>query len=193
MSKPHLWKSDLLKKLTISTALSGALIGAAVAQTNPGMPPAPAPKANMPAASSGPAVSNGAQIVNAQQADQWLSSNFIGVDVVGPDNAKIGDVSDVLFEKNGQVVAYVVGVGGFLGIGAKNVALAPASFQVVPANEGTTGSAAATADDIKLRLNMTKEQLKQAASFESKRELDAKTRAASQPSGANRPVTAPPR
>ena len=40
------------------------------------------------------------------------------------------------------MVAYVVGVGGFLGIGAKNVALAPSSFQVVPASDrGTTGSA----------------------------------------------------
>ena len=49
---------------------------------------------------------------------------------MGTDNAKIGDVTDVLFDKDGKVLAYVVGVGGFLGIGSKDVALAPSSFQV---------------------------------------------------------------
>jgi hypothetical protein len=87
-----------------------------------------------------------------------------------------------------------VGVGGFLGIGAKNVALAPSSFQVVPANQGTTGSASSTApEDIKLKLNMTKDQLKQAASFESKRDQESKARAAAQPSQGSpgRPAPAP--
>ena len=78
--------------------------------------------------------SGDAKFINAQSGDQWLSSNFIGVDVIGADNEKIGDVSDILFDKNGNVAAYVVGVGGFLGIGAKNVALAPSSFQVMPAD-----------------------------------------------------------
>ena len=68
---------------------------------------------------------NSAKFINSQRQDQWLSSKFIGIDVIGPDDEKIGDVTDILFEKNGKVVAYVVGVGGFLGIGAKNVALAP--------------------------------------------------------------------
>jgi hypothetical protein len=173
----------MLKKLMITTALTGAMIGAAVAQSTMDAPTANAPKANAPIARSD------AKFINAQNTDQWLSSNFIGVDVVGPDNEKIGDVSDILFEKNGNVVAYVVGVGGFLGIGAKNVALAPTSFQVVPANAGTTGSAPSTnPDDVKLKLNMTKEQLKQAASFESKRDQDANARAAAQPNPpANRP------
>ncbi len=73
-----------------------------------------------------------AKFINSQNADQWLSSSFIGVDVIGPDDGKIGDVSDLLFDKNGNIVGYVVGVGGFLGIGAKNVALAPTSFRSCP-------------------------------------------------------------
>ncbi len=197
----------MLKTIMMTTALTGALMSAAVAQSNmnppantntPGMnAPAAAPNANAPAAApmtSAPAAASDAKFINAQSTDQWLTSNFMGVDVVGPDNEKIGDVSDVLFEKNGNVVAYIVGVGGFLGIGAKNVALAPASFQVVPANEGTTGSAAANSpEDIKLKLNMTKDQLKQAASFESKRDLDSKSRTATQPrqGGMDRPATTP--
>lgn len=182
----------MLKKLMMTTALSGALIGAAAAQsTPPANMDAPSPSA----ANANAPISGDAKFINAQSGDQWLSSNFIGVDVIGPDEQKIGDISDVLFEKNGNVVAYVVGVGGFLGIGAKNVALAPNSFQVVPASAGTTGSAsqAASSDDIKLKLNMTKDQLKQAAAFESKRDQESKARAAASPNqgGMNRPAPAP--
>ena len=173
----------MLKKLMMTTALSGAMIGAAAAQSTMDQPSA-APRANAP-------MSGDAKLIHSQSGDQWLSSNFIGVDVVGPDNEKIGDVSDVLFEKNGNVVAYIVGVGGFLGIGAKNVALAPSSFQVVPAHAGTTGSASSVApEDIKLKLNMTKDQLKQAAAFESTRDREAKARPAAQPNQ-NRPAPAP--
>ncbi len=180
----------MLKKLMITTALTGAMLGAAAAQSNMDTPAGSAPRANAPIAHSGDA-----KFINAQSGDQWLSSNFIGVDVIGADNEKIGDVSDILFDKNGNVAAYVVGVGGFLGIGAKNVALAPTSFQVMPAyaDRGTTGSASSTApEDVKLKLNMTKDQLKQAAAFESKRDQDARARAAAQPApgtGTNCPAT----
>ena len=34
-------------------------------------------------------------------------------------------MTDILFDKNGKIEAYIVSVGGFLGIGAKDVALAP--------------------------------------------------------------------
>ena len=116
----------MLKKLMITTAVSALMIGAAAAQSSP--PPASSAPAS-PSASAG----GGAQFINSQNAEQWLSSGFIGTDVVGADDAKIGDVADILFDKDGKVIAYVVGVGGFLGIGAKNVALAPSAFQVVPA------------------------------------------------------------
>ena len=62
--------------------------------------------------------------VSQQKPDQWLASKFKGTDVVGADNQKIGDVTDILFDKNGKIEAYIVSVGGFLGIGAKDVALA---------------------------------------------------------------------
>ncbi len=204
----------MLNKIMITTALSGLMIGGALAQnpttqpmspsqpqaTSPSQPQATQPampgvKAAERAAQSSPSMAGGeAKFINAQATDQWLSSNFIGVDVVGPDNEKIGDITDILFERNGNVVGYVVGVGGFLGIGAKNVALAPTSFEVVAADakRATTGSAATTAraDDVKLKLNMTKDQLTQAASFESKREQDSKARSAAQPApgGMNRPA-----
>ena len=179
----------MLKKFMITTALTGAIVGTAAAQT----PPTMQQEVERPASASAGVPSRG-NFINAQSGEQWLSSSFIGTDVVGPDNEKIGDIADVLFEKNGNVVAYVVGVGGFLGIGTKNVALAPSSFQVMPAGTGTTGSMSATApEDIKLKLNMTKDQLKQAAAFESRRDHEARNRAPAQPNpgGMNRPAPAP--
>ena len=94
----------------------------------------PAPSSSASAAGAERAASS-AKFVNSQKSDQFLASKFKGTDVIGNDNEKIGDVSDILFDKSGKIEAYVVGVGGFLGIGAKDVALAPSAFQVVPGDK----------------------------------------------------------
>jgi len=167
----------MLKKLMITTAITALMIGGAVAEgMSPNLPaatpapsatpapavtpaiPAPAAKStemSTPAASS----TNSAKFINSQRQDQFLASKFKGTDVIGSDDKKIGDVSDILFDKGGKIEAYVVGVGGFLGIGAKDVALAPNAFQIVPGDKSKNESD-------KLRLSMTQDELKQAANFE---------------------------
>jgi sporulation protein YlmC with PRC-barrel domain len=152
----------MLKKLMITTALTGLMIGAAAAQNStpaqnmPANPPAGttqyAPKADMKSSSS-------AQFIKTQKPEQWLASKFRGMDVVGSDNQKIGSVNDILFDKDGKIEAYVVSVGGFLGMGAKDVALAPSSFQVISGDKSKYESD-------KLKLSMSADQLKQAANFE---------------------------
>lgn len=94
--------------------------------------------------------------MNSQRSDQFLASKFKGTDVIGADDQKIGDVSDILFDKDGKIEAYVVSVGGFLGMGAKDVALAPSAFAVMPGDNGAAD---------KLKLSMTQDQLKQAENF----------------------------
>jgi sporulation protein YlmC with PRC-barrel domain len=187
----------MLKKLMITTALSGLMVGAAFAQsaTTPidspaATPPAAAAPASKPdaAPASKPdaakttmaPASDSAQFVSTQKPDQWLASKFKGTDVVGADNEKIGDVSDILFDKTGKIEAFVVSVGGFLGMGAKDVALAPASFQVVK------GDASKSESD-KLKISMSKDQLKQAANFEPYKEPRATTGM-----GSTRPAPATP-
>jgi hypothetical protein len=101
-----------------------------------------------------------ARVITQQSPSQWLGSKLIGTDVLGPDNEKIGAVSDVLIDKSGKVDALVVGVGGFLGIGAKDIALPMAVFEVVPANSSGNN----TSWD-QFRLPMTKDQLQQHAEF----------------------------
>jgi hypothetical protein len=163
----------MLKKLLVTTAITSLMIGAAAAEGTATPPrPAPAPAVTAPAPSATPAPaakstemttpttsSSSAKFINSQRSDQFLASRFKGTDVLGPDDKKVGDVSDILFDKSGKVLAYVVGVGGFLGIGAKDVALDPAAFEVV------AGDPAKHESD-KLKIAMTKDDLKQAAAFE---------------------------
>ena len=104
--------------------------------------------------------------------------------MVGTDDKKIGDVSDVLFDQQGKIEAYVVGVGGFLGIGAKDVAVAPSAFQPVKDNNNNE----------RLKLSMTKEELQKAPAFEHKQEPRASTTGAATPSsgtGSPRPAGTP--
>jgi sporulation protein YlmC with PRC-barrel domain len=53
--------------------------------------------------------------------DQWRAGDLDGVDVYNDKNEKIGDISDVILDRTGKVEAVIIGVGGFLGIGQRDV------------------------------------------------------------------------
>lgn len=55
--------------------------------------------------------------------DLWRASKLPGLGVFGPGNQRVGAISDVLVTRDGHATYIVVGVGGFLGIGAKDVAV----------------------------------------------------------------------
>jgi sporulation protein YlmC with PRC-barrel domain len=58
------------------------------------------------------------------QPDQWQASNLEGLDVYSSNNGdKIGDISDLIFDDSGKVQAVVIGVGGYLRIGKRTVAV----------------------------------------------------------------------
>ncbi len=102
--------------------LAGTLLAVpALAQTTPapagGQPPAPAAQ---PAPAPG---GSGVQYITQGRPDMWRASQLEGVDIYNNNNEKIGDVSDVLVDQSGKVEAVVIGVGGFLGIGERNVAV----------------------------------------------------------------------
>jgi sporulation protein YlmC with PRC-barrel domain len=65
----------------------------------------------------------GTKFITQQSPDQWRGSKLIGVKVVSPSGKSIGSISEVLVDHSGNAQAVVIGVGGFLGIGAKNVAV----------------------------------------------------------------------
>ena len=153
----------MVKKLLIATAATGLMFSTALAQTT--TPPTTAPATSTAPAekmdtTTAPATKSEAKFISSQGSDQWVASKFKGVDVMGPNDEKVGDVDDMLFDKDGNILAVVVGVGGFLGIGQKDVALDMAAFQVVPASSGATDP-----NNVKLKLSMTKDELKNAPAF----------------------------
>jgi sporulation protein YlmC with PRC-barrel domain len=161
-------EAAMLKKLMISAAISALMVSGAMAQASP---PASPPAAKTDAA---PPVDS-AKFIPSQSTDQWVFSKFKGTDVIGPDNAQVGSVNDILFDKNGKILGLVVGVGGFLGIGEKSVAIDMSAFQAVPPDTGsaTTGAAGGGAMSgsndptaTKLKVTWTKDQLKNAPDFQ---------------------------
>ena len=55
--------------------------------------------------------------------EMWSASKLRGVAVFGPGAKKVGTISEVLMDHGGTATAVVIGVGGFLGIGEKDVAM----------------------------------------------------------------------
>ena len=148
----------MLKTLMMTAAAGALMVSGALAQDKP--------SASKPEAKS---ETSNPHFVKEQGTDHFVFSKFKGTNVMGPDDAKVGDVTDMLFDKNGKILGLIVGVGGFLGIGEKNVAIAMDAFQMMPADTGTTGSAGGAASDptnMKLKVTWTKDQLKNAPDFQ---------------------------
>jgi len=109
----------MLRTLAYTALCSAALIGSnAYAADNPAAP------ANAPA----PAAS-GINFVTSQDKSQWRAPKLIGVGVYGPDDKQIGKIDDLLVDRNGSAQTIVIGVGGFLGFGKKDVAVPFSAMQ----------------------------------------------------------------
>lgn len=62
----------------------------------------------------------------AASSDQILATRFIGANIytgTGDEAETVGDVNDIIMTPDGRAVAVIAGVGGFLGIGEKEVAV----------------------------------------------------------------------
>lgn len=87
-------------------------------------------------------------------ADHWLMSDVYKATVYDANNHKIGQVDNLILNSDGQIKTAVIGVGGFLGVGEKDVA--------VPFNQLKVASQNGTEE---LTLDMTKDQLKAAPAW----------------------------
>ena len=63
------------------------------------------------------------QFITEQKEGQWLARVFLGADVHNGAGQRVGDIHDILFDAAGHVTTVVLGVGGFLGLGEKMVAV----------------------------------------------------------------------
>ena len=114
-----------------SPAMANPSTGSDTNASGPALNSTGAASSSMNSASSGSqssstmaqAGANNGQFMTQMQPNQMMASDLIGTKVISANNESIGDINDVIVDRNGQAVAAVVGVGGFLGIGEKNVAV----------------------------------------------------------------------
>ena len=120
----------------------------------------------------------------------WRASKLMGLDVYNDANEKLGDINELILDKNGKVAAVVIGVGGFLGMGEHDIAVSMDKLKFVEepvrtsatttkettTKETTTGAATGTATTTRTSnandwmpdhavMSGTKEQLKAMPQF----------------------------
>src|SRR4029450_11933140 len=83
-----------------------------------------------------------------------INENYYNQSVYDRQDNDIGDLNDIVLDKEGKVSAVIIGVGGFLGAGEKNVAV-PFSALKVTEKDGKTY----------LVIDPTKEALEKAPAF----------------------------
>ena len=78
-----------------------------------------------------------------------LSSKVVGLDIYNKDNKDIGTIKDIALNQNGRTSAYIVSVGGFLGMGEHYVAVSPQAVNVSYKDNKWHANMNATADQLK--------------------------------------------
>jgi hypothetical protein len=161
--------------MTLKTAVSLAALSVAVGFVPQVLAQTPAPQRS-PSTTEVPKAPVPGQIVMQEASTVLAKQDLIGQTVYAPDKAKIGTISDLLLSKDGKSVeGFLIGVGGFLGIGEKTVALKLDKLKMTTAADGP----------MELSMDMTKDELRNTPTFKSKKDQDAEKRAAEP---AQRPV-----
>ncbi|MDO9415654.1 PRC-barrel domain-containing protein [Pararhizobium sp.] len=112
---------------------------------------------------------NAGGYLTEQGADQIAASTYVGQSVYNSADESVGSINDLILSKDGGIQAAVIGVGGFLGLGEKNVAVpfTNIAIQEVP-----------NSDDLKLTTTETADTLKAAPEYKTKAQKVAEQNAA---------------
>ena len=149
-------------KVIIGAALTAVLATSAFAQQNQ-----PAP--NAPAATTSPAPREAAARVTG-----WRASKLIGVNVYNQQNEKLGEINELIVDRSGRIAGAIIGVGGFLGMGERDVMVPMDRLQFQDENaKRTTGTSADRSNAASERdwypdravINANKDQLKAMPEF----------------------------
>jgi sporulation protein YlmC with PRC-barrel domain len=139
----------------ISVALAALLLTApAFAQGTPTTPST----SDKPSATA-PAPSGQIQYYT-QQPNQMRASVLLGANVTNMANETVGEINEIILDKDGKIAAVVVGIGGFLGIGEREVALDYKSLTIKYDPSAMTNAGATT-----VQVNATKDTLKNAPAW----------------------------
>jgi sporulation protein YlmC with PRC-barrel domain len=75
--------------------------------------------------------------IDQQQPSDWMTSALMGRRVMNAAGKILGDINDIIIDEQGKVVAVIIGVGGFLDIGEKDIGVryTDLKFEPVPVPE----------------------------------------------------------
>ncbi|MDX2266138.1 MAG: PRC-barrel domain-containing protein [Hyphomicrobiales bacterium] len=127
----------MIKTFASAAALAVILGGAVIAHAQP--------------APTAPSIA----FIPSQMTGEVLSSGLIGEKVRNGAKEDLGDVNELVFDPDGRVAAVIIGVGGFLGIGEKNVAVPFTSLSRETDEAGRSY----------IRIEVTRDQLKAAPTY----------------------------
>lgn len=127
----------MLSKFTLAAAVVAATISFAQAQQTTGVAPAEQ------------AITLGTLPSDASTVTNWYKQN-----VYDPSESRIGEITDVLVDRDGKIDAFIISVGGFLGMGEKHIAV---PFKAVHAAQRN--------GKWWLTMNATRDALRSAAGF----------------------------
>ena len=94
--------------------------------------------------------------VSKQTAGETSTSGLIGTKIQNDAGERIGDVNYLVLNEDGKISTIVIGVGGFLGVGEKNVGVPFDSVTRAVDKDG----------NLMLKLEATKEELSAAPAYE---------------------------
>ena len=168
-----------MQKLFTAALLSAAVISAPAYAQSP-----------QPADRAAPAATTTSSQEKLALKGNWRASKLMGLDVYNEANEKLGDINELILDKNGKVAAVVIGVGGFLGMGEHDIAVSMDKLKFVEepvrtsatttkettTKEATTGAATSTTTTTRAgnandwapdhaMMSATKEQLKAMPQF----------------------------
>jgi hypothetical protein len=152
-----------------------AMPPAAEAPSEPTSPPsaAEAPQPIEPVAPKSAEADSGTQFLSKQETSDYLASNLIGESVYNAQDEVIGDINDLVSDESGKFVAVLIGAGGFLGMGEKDVALRFEDLKFTRDED----------NDIKVVSNISEEMLASAPDYERLSEQDVTVGATDTDSG----------
>lgn len=136
----------MLKKLALSVSVLALTTGLAFAEMSKGTSTTTGP------ATSGRSVAGSS--ASSLATNKWLASDVYKSAVYDSSENKIGDVADLVIDRDGKVTAAIISVGGFLGVGEKDVSVPFDELQMSKRNGKD-----------RLMVNRTKQELKEAPAW----------------------------
>lgn len=135
-----------MRASAISIAAALAMLGApaAFAQTTT------VPRTDTPSATVTTPAPTADGVWYTRQATDTRASKLIGTTVKNDAGETVGDINEILLRRDGKISAVVIGVGGFLGLGEREVAVNYSALRVShDASANLTVSINATKDSLK--------------------------------------------